>query len=1208
MQQSKERNTQPSRKELIYFKTLVLFGVIAAVFFLQWFLDSDFRSRNILYSIIVAAFLYKIIGLVLEWILSFHPKVKEKPEFNTKWKVDVLTTYVKGEPKDMLFKTLEAIQKITYPHESFLCDEADDPELKEYCLKNNIHHVTRKEKIDAKAGNINNALNTVAKGDICLILDPDHIVYPNFLDEVLPYFEDDNVGYVQVVQAYYNQYETVVAKAAAEQTYQFYGPMMMTLNGYGSAPAIGANCTFRREALDSIGGHAPGLTEDMHTTLKLHAKGWKSVYNPVIVAKGLIPWNYSGYCHQQLKWSRGSFDLLFNVFPKLFKKLSFFQIITFLSVPFFYLSGFFALIDFAVPIIALLTGIIPIKVGVVEFIIHFTPLLVMQYAIRQFGQRWYYEKHEKGIALLGGTLFKASWWATLIGFLYSLVNKKVPYIPTEKEFKYETPWKLLVPNFLIISVSLFAVVYGLIRDFNPFYLFMAGLALTNVATLSLGNLMASQHIIIYVHSKLKGTFISKGSKTRKAFFRIRHSIYGKFQKVSISFGLIVLVAGIFAFNTYKHKKNEEALKRNYVEQMKDVGTKYWGLESASLSNLSGLNYAFVKKEVDLGSFNEKLVFSFIDSCYFNNIIPFISFSIDSNICAGIDTGLYYSDIQNIFLYLRKSYLPVFIMLEKKDFSTNWKDLYFQTYFKIFKQSDSLSLSTNIAWIWHTNDLSAEEYIDRAKHFLSWIYLDNKSAIGQYNRNYYLKWKNKYPIQIMVNNKQVLEFNRKSDVKDWHETNINAFVDLYKSEDNHSLDFNLNSFNVRSEDKVNERRKFDFYIKGVAYNPAHDWRDNSVNIPLTKEKLHGDFKLIKDMGANTIRRYAPTFYDYNILNACNEFDLNIIYGFWFDPKVDYLTDSRRIKGYKKEVLKLVQRYKDDSAVVAWSLGNETWSLLKLHYGQPYLSVVRKAYLNMISELAIEIKKIDPDRPIIAAEEHYNLPSSMYSYKHFVPEIDVFAVNSYYLRNISKLDSFAQVYLGDEIPYLVSEFGNKGYWLKNESDFIFDSIIWETSSQQKAEFYEMQWEEFIEKNKDHNVGGIAFCWQDRYEKTSTWFGITDIFGNKKPVYYTLKECFTEKKTFSSRLPEYKILLYNEVFKEGFVTARAISTNVFNRDELFFKWMIYEDKSFVKVMETDFEKGAYNFTFKSLPNPENYRLYLYVRDDKDNVVTESRTLIVY
>ena len=51
---------------------------------------------------------------------------------------------------------------------------------------------------------------------------------------------------------------------------------MMGMNAYNTAQAIGANCTFRRAALDSIGGHAAGLTEDMHTAMRLHAQGWKS--------------------------------------------------------------------------------------------------------------------------------------------------------------------------------------------------------------------------------------------------------------------------------------------------------------------------------------------------------------------------------------------------------------------------------------------------------------------------------------------------------------------------------------------------------------------------------------------------------------------------------------------------------------------------------------------------------------------------------------------------------------------------------------------------------------------------------------------------------------------------------------------------------------------------------------------------------------------
>jgi len=109
------------------------------------------------------------------WSISFPPKQELKSDF----KVDIFTTYVPGEPYDMLIHTLEAIQKITYPHTTYLCDEGDDPYLKEQCERLGIVHVYRGPiKKNAKAGNINHAIYTHATGDICLILDPDHVPAP----------------------------------------------------------------------------------------------------------------------------------------------------------------------------------------------------------------------------------------------------------------------------------------------------------------------------------------------------------------------------------------------------------------------------------------------------------------------------------------------------------------------------------------------------------------------------------------------------------------------------------------------------------------------------------------------------------------------------------------------------------------------------------------------------------------------------------------------------------------------------------------------------------------------------------------------------------------------------------------------------------------------------------------------------------------------
>ena len=300
-------------------------------------------------------------------------------------------------------------------------------------------HITRIGKTDAKAGNINHALK-YSEGEICVIMDPDHVPFPQFLRRILPYFEDGKIGFVQSVQGYSNQNKSLVAKAAGEQTYHFYGPLMMGMNGLGTVQAIGANCTFRRKALDSIGGHAAGLSEDMHTAMQLHAKGWKSVYIPELLTKGLVPESLSSYYKQQLKWSRGTFELLFLTYPRLFRKFSFTQKVHYFFLPLYYLFGFITLIDITVPPLSLIISDVPWKLDIKEFIIFFLPLFCITLFIRMYAQKWLIDKKERGFHILGGLLRLGTWWVFITGFFCTILRIKIPYVPTSKEDKPENEW------------------------------------------------------------------------------------------------------------------------------------------------------------------------------------------------------------------------------------------------------------------------------------------------------------------------------------------------------------------------------------------------------------------------------------------------------------------------------------------------------------------------------------------------------------------------------------------------------------------------------------------------------------------------------------------------------------------------------------------------------------------------------------------------
>jgi cellulose synthase (UDP-forming) len=444
-------------------RVLVAVGLLLLLQFFWWFADSDHVGYAPLFWLLTFSLCYKMLRMLQEWYHYVRvqepiaPVVAATAPLRT---VDMLTTACPGEPHAMIIRTLEAMVAVRYPHTNYLCDEGDDPILRAACDRLGVVHVTRILKVHAKAGNINNALQQ-ATGELCVVLDPDHEVTPDFLDHVVPYFEDPTLGYAQVVQAYGNQQESFVALGAAEQTYHFYGPLMMGMNSYNTVQAIGANCTFRRTALDSIGGHAAGLTEDMHTAMRMHAHGWKSIYVPVVVSRGLVPSTLGGFYMQQLKWARGTFDLLFHVYPKLFRHFTWRQRLHYLTMPLYFLSGLVALIDIAVPVASLVLLKFPWHLSLPEFALHMLPVATIALLIRYNAQQWLREPHEPGLHLAGGILRIATWWVYSLGLIYTFFNVKVPYIPTPKEGQVKNEWLLSLPNLLLAALSVGAAAFSL---------------------------------------------------------------------------------------------------------------------------------------------------------------------------------------------------------------------------------------------------------------------------------------------------------------------------------------------------------------------------------------------------------------------------------------------------------------------------------------------------------------------------------------------------------------------------------------------------------------------------------------------------------------------------------------------------------------------------------------------------------------------------
>src|SRR5204862_1903053 len=261
-----------------------------------------------------------------------------------------------GEPYTMFVRTLAAVREIQYPHTTYLLDDTRDPRFAGLSREMGAVHLDLIGLPGAKAGKINAALQRTTE-EFILVLDPDHIPLPDFFEPVLGHFDDPQVGFVQVAQAYYNAPRSFVARAAAEQTFAFYGPIMQGMHGSGTTVAIGANCTFRRSALESIGGHGIGLAEDLVTAIRLHAAGWRSVYVPEIVARGLVPEDLGSFVKQQLKWARGVYDVLFREYPRVFRRLTLHQKLAYFMIGTYYLVGLTTPIYLLIPALYLWTGV-----------------------------------------------------------------------------------------------------------------------------------------------------------------------------------------------------------------------------------------------------------------------------------------------------------------------------------------------------------------------------------------------------------------------------------------------------------------------------------------------------------------------------------------------------------------------------------------------------------------------------------------------------------------------------------------------------------------------------------------------------------------------------------------------------------------------------------------------------------------------------------
>lgn len=370
---------------------LAVFVVISIVYF-AYRLPLWNPQHPVLSSLLLGAELFGTLTLFLH-VMSTWCLVERKAPSEHGFEADIfITTW--NESVDILRYTLLAAKKVERARHVWLLDDGNRAEMAALAKELDVKYLTRDDRSHAKAGNINNALKH-SDAQFIALFDCDHAPSPEFLSNTLGYFLDPSVAFVQTPQDFYNVDSFQHRGSSADQEVWheqtlFYRVIEAGKDYWNSTFFCGSCAVLRREALDDIGGIATGtITEDMHTSLMLHKRGWSAVYHVEALAFGLSPTDLEQYETQRLRWGRGAMQVWSKEGILFARGLSLAQRINYFTSAITYFEGWQKGIIYTMPVIVLLTGWMPIVWSGWQFLAIFTAWLTAGVVVNEIFSRGY---------------------------------------------------------------------------------------------------------------------------------------------------------------------------------------------------------------------------------------------------------------------------------------------------------------------------------------------------------------------------------------------------------------------------------------------------------------------------------------------------------------------------------------------------------------------------------------------------------------------------------------------------------------------------------------------------------------------------------------------------------------------------------------------------------------------------------------------------
>ncbi|ANU38551.1 UDP-forming cellulose synthase catalytic subunit [Vibrio scophthalmi] len=370
---------------------LIIMSVTASCRYLWWRYSSTLNWDDpialVLGGILLIAESYSWIVLILGYFQNIWPlsrKPLEMPKDTSTWPTIDLMIPTYNEDLDVVKATVYASLGVDWPKDKlniYVLDDGKRDSFREFAQSVGVNYIRRPTNEHAKAGNINYALKQT-HGEYVAIFDCDHIPTRAFFQLTMGMFlKDPKLALVQTPHHFFSPdpFERNLSnfRNVPSEGSLFYGLIQDGNDLWDATFFCGSCAILRRKPLEEVGGIAvETVTEDAHTSLRMHRLGYHSAYLKQPISAGLATETLSAHVGQRIRWARGMAQIFRVDNPLTGKGLKWSQRLCYANAMLHFLSGIPRIVFLVAPLAFLLLHSYVIYAPALAIILYVLPHMI----------------------------------------------------------------------------------------------------------------------------------------------------------------------------------------------------------------------------------------------------------------------------------------------------------------------------------------------------------------------------------------------------------------------------------------------------------------------------------------------------------------------------------------------------------------------------------------------------------------------------------------------------------------------------------------------------------------------------------------------------------------------------------------------------------------------------------------------------------------